>query len=65
MKTNRHGVSIEAIRNMARAANNERYRITRDDALEYYGIMPHTNQRGWYFVAWITDIKGIEGTNFL
>ena len=26
----------------------ERYRITASNEVHFYGVMPHTNRRGWY-----------------
>ena len=26
----------------------EKYRITASNKVHFYGIMPHTNRRGWY-----------------
>lgn len=33
----------------------ENYRITRDNEIHAYGIMPNTNQTGWYYVGNVED----------
>jgi len=30
----------------------EKYRITRDGEVHFYGTMPNSNVTGWYLVAW-------------
>lgn len=32
-----------------------KYRITADGAVNLYGIMPHSNETGWYFIGWVGD----------
>ena len=32
------------------------YRITRDDEVHVYGVMPNTNIVGWRFLGWTDDV---------
>lgn len=40
------------------------YRITQNDELHIYGIMPNTNQEGWFFVGRITDFDILEALDY-
>ena len=33
------------------------YRITKDNEIHAYGIMPNTNKTGWYFVCWLDELN--------
>lgn len=43
------------IRQHANETGAERYRITRDGEVHYYGQMPNSIETGWYFVGWSTE----------
>lgn len=34
----------------------ERIRITRNGEVHAYGVLPNTNQTGWYFAGWSDHI---------
>ena len=48
------------IRQHANDTGAERYRITREGEVHYYGQMPNSIETGWYFVGWDADEVAAE-----
>jgi hypothetical protein len=47
------------IKEIRKALRNEfgtrKYRITSQGEIHVYGVMPNTNQYGWYLYGWVDD----------
>jgi len=51
-------MSINTIRKILRKTFGDRqYRITAAGEIHVHGVMPNTNQTGWYLFGWLNDAQ--------
>lgn len=54
-------MSIAQIRTALRNAFGDRkYRITASGDIHVFGVMPNTNQEGWYLFGYVADAQTID-----